>query len=405
MAPEYRTITVVSLTPEALVGEVVVPENEIEDEYAFRGDQYRTPERRDMDQLIYADEPAARKAQSALVEGADIVTYASDSGAVNADVVSMGLMSHADLLDEIADSVFALGEGGISEPLESPFGWHVFRVNTIEPESQTTLDEAYDEIAHDLALERAGDVLIELGNVLEDELAGGASLAEAAARLDLEVGHIEAVDAGGLGPAGVEAAGLPADREGFVRAAFAAEVGYETRLIDTADGGAFMLLVERITPPAARSLESVREAVIEAWRDVERQRTAGELAETLVAEAHSGKALEALAGARGLGVRATEPLGRRAIRTEPDVSPILIGKLFEATVGEVVTAPRPAGGHVVARLKEVIAAERHTDDDAYAQLKEGLRRGMGQDLMAQYQAHLADDLGVEVNQGSVEALF
>ena len=405
MAPEYRTITFVSLTPEALVAEVVVPENEIEDEYAYRGDQYLTPERRDIEQLIYADKAAALAGRKALLEGAEIVAFANESGALNADAVAMGLMGHVDLFEGIADPVFALAEGGISAPLESPFGWHVFRVNAIEPESQTTLEEARDEIEHDLALGRAGEVLIELGNALQDELAGGASLAEAAARLDLEVGRIEEMDVRGLAPAGVAAAGLPADREGFLRAAFEAEVGYETPLVDTADGGAFMLLVERVTPPAVRPLESVRDAAIEAWREAERRRAAGELAETLAAEVQSGKTLAALAGARGLGVRTTEPLGRRAGGVEADVSANLIARLFEASVGEVVTAPRTAGGHVVALLKEVVAAERRADDAAYDRLKEGLRRGMGQDLMAQYQSYLADDLGVEVNEGSIEALF
>ena len=405
MAPEYRTITLISLTPEALVAEVVVPENEIEDEYAYRGDQYLTPERRDIDQLIYADEAAALTVQTALAEGADIVTYADESGALNAGGVSMGSMSHTDLFDGIADAVFALAEGETTAPLQSPFGWHVIRVNTIEPESQITLEQAREEIERDLALERAGGVLIELGNALQDELAGSASLAEAAARLDLDVGQIEAVDAHGLAPAGVAAAGLPADRESFLSTAFAADVGYETPLVDTADGGAFMLLVERVTPPAARPLESVREVVIEAWRAVERQRAAGELAESLAEEARGGKTLAALAEGRGLGLRTTKPLGRSAGGVAPDVSANLISRLFEATAGDVVTAPHAAGGHVVAQLKEVVAAERHNDDAAFAQIREGLRRGMGEDLMAQYQAHLADDLGVEVNEGTVESLF
>ena len=405
MAPEYRTITFVSLTPEALVAEVVVPENEIEDEYAYRGDRYFTPESRDLEQLIYTDQAAALDARTALVEGADILALAGESGALNADGVAMGAMGRADLLEGIADPVFALAAGGISAPLESPFGWHVFRVKAMVPESQTPLEDVRDEIEHDLALERAGGVLIELGNALQDELAGGASLAEAAARLDLQVARVEAVDARGLAPAGVDAAGLPADREGFLRAVFEAGVGYETALVDTADGGAFMLRVERVTPPAVRPLETVREAAIVAWREVARSAAAAELAETLAAEAQSGQSLSALAGARGLGVRTTEPLGRSPAGAEPDVSATLIATLFEVAVGEVVTAPRPSGGHVVARLTEVIGAEHPSDDEEYARLKEGLRRGMGQDLMAQYQAHLADDLGVEVNEGTLESLF
>ena len=404
MAPEYRAITFVSMTPETLVAEVVVPENEIEDEYGYRGDQYFTPEQRDIEQLIYADETAALAARQALVEGADIAALAGTSGALNAGDVAMGPTSRADLPEEIADPVFALAEGGVSAPFESPFGWNVLRVTAIMPELQRTLADVRDEIEHDLALQRAATVLIEFGDTLQDELAAGATLAAAAARLDLAVGRVEAVDARGLTPSGVAAAGLPDDREGFLRAAFEAGLEYETPLIDTADGGAFMLLVERATPPELRPLESVREAAIEAWREGERRRAAENLAESLAAKALNGEPLGGLAAARGLSVRTTEALGRG--RGGPDISANLIAKLFEAAVGEVVTAPRTAdGGHVVARLIEVVPPERHGDDAGYARLKEGLGRGIGQDLMAQYQDYLAADLGVEVNQGRLDALF
>ena len=406
MAPEYRAITFVSLTPEDLVAEVVVAESEIEDEYAYRGDEYFTPEQRDIEQLIYGDQAAALQAWRQLIEGADIAALATTSGALNADSVALGLMRRGDLLEGIGEAVFALGQGEISQPIESPFGWHVFRINAIVQESQASLAEVRDEIERDLALQQAGEVVIELGDALQDELAAGDTLAQAAARLDLAVGHIEAVDARGLDRAGAEVAGLPSDRAGFLRAAFDAEVDYETPLIDTPRGDAFMLVVERITPPAARPLESVREAAIAAWKGGERARAAAARAETLAEAARRGQDLTALAAERGLGVRTTEPLGRRLGNADPDVSAGLIARLFDAEVGEVVTAPRPASqGHVVARLREVLAPDRRADDETYALIKEGLGRSIGQDLMAQYQAHLADDLGVEVNQGTLDTLF
>ena len=405
MAPEYRAITFVSLTPEDLLAEVFVAEDEIADEYAYRGDEYFTPEQRDVEQLIYSNRAAALKAWRQLVEGADIAALASDSGALNADSVVLGLMRHGDMLEGIGDAVFALGKGEVSAPLESPFGWHVFRINAIVPESQASLAEVRDEIRRDLALQQAGEVVIDLGNALQDELAAGDTLSQAAARLDLPVAHVEAVDARGLDRDGGEVAGLPADRAGFLRAAFEAELEFETPLIDSPRGDALMLVVERVTPPAARPLESVREAAIAAWKGLEIVRAAAARGETLAEAARLGQELSALAAQRGLSVRTTEPVGRQAGNADPDLSASLIARLFDAEMGEIVTAPRPAGnGHVVARLKEVLAPERG-DGDTFAQIREGLGRSIGQDLMAQYQAHLADDLGVEVNQGTLDTLF
>jgi peptidyl-prolyl cis-trans isomerase D len=54
-APEYRTLTFVTLEPEDLLDEVEVPEEQISTEYQDRIETYRTPERRTVTQLLATD--------------------------------------------------------------------------------------------------------------------------------------------------------------------------------------------------------------------------------------------------------------------------------------------------------------------------------------------------------------
>ena len=80
MAPELRSVTYIHVTPEDLIGEIEVSENELVAEYEARLDEYTAAERRTVDQLLYADEDAARLARDRLVGGEDINVVAAATG-------------------------------------------------------------------------------------------------------------------------------------------------------------------------------------------------------------------------------------------------------------------------------------------------------------------------------------
>ena len=130
-----------------------------------------------------------------------------------------------------------------------------------------------DGLSREMKLERAKDVLFELANKVEDELAGGAGLEETTQRLALKLRTLEAIDVTGRDKAGQPIADLPAATE-FLRAAFEADSGIETALTETDDGGYFILRVDRITPPSVRPLETVREEVAATWTARQRAETA-----------------------------------------------------------------------------------------------------------------------------------
>ena len=69
--------------------------------------------------------------------------------------------------------------------MRSPFGWHVLRVTGVEPAQSRPLDAVRDELRAALAQERAADLAFERANQVEDALAGGATLEEAAKRFGL----------------------------------------------------------------------------------------------------------------------------------------------------------------------------------------------------------------------------
>jgi hypothetical protein len=66
----------------------------------------------------------------------------------------MGAFERGQLPPELEAAAFALPDGGTSDPLETPLGYHVLRVESRQQGRPTTLDEARERVRDRLARER-----------------------------------------------------------------------------------------------------------------------------------------------------------------------------------------------------------------------------------------------------------
>ena len=404
MAPELRAVTYIHLTPEALVSEIEVTEDELIAEYEARIDGFIIAEQRTVDQLLYADEDAARLARNRLVDGEDITAVAVSTGALNANAISLGVLTRDGLPDDLAEHIFALAPQEVGRPFQTLLGWHVVQVTDATPGGVRSLDEVRDRLTRDVALRAAADALFGLSNSIVDELASGATLEEAAGRLAFDVIRIEAMDQRGRDAAGNPIAGLP-DGQSFVNFVFRSDVGFESSPEETSTGGYFIVRVDSAKPPAVRPLETVREQVGAHWfagqQEIAAQGAANETLELL----RAGRSFDSLAGDFDAGVSRTEPL-RRAGREPGAVSAALAGALFTLRRGEYTVAPLSDGtGYVVARLDEIVGVEPGANGDRLDQLRASLANALVGDLMSQYQVAVSGTIGVDINQGLADAVL
>ena len=134
----------------------------------------------------------------------------------------------------VADAAFSLKEGEVSAPVNGKFGVVLVTVLKIEPEVVKPLDVVAPFIHNDLALERARTKVQDIHDQIEDARAGGASLEEAAKKLNLSTVSFD-VDRSGRDPSGKLAATIPAAGN-VINAAFSSEVGADTYPVE-AEGG------------------------------------------------------------------------------------------------------------------------------------------------------------------------
>src|SRR5258708_3086170 len=200
-APEYRKLTVARVGPEEVLPKITITDQQIEDEYRARLSEFGTPEQRDVDQLLYTDEAAAKAAAEKLKSGTSFDQLATDNKQTP-EQTHIGAVTSSELMPELTNVIFALPEGGTSEPVHSPFGWHIVRVAKIVPGKEPGLAEVKDKVATDLKQRLAAYDAYDYSTKLEDAVANDPSREESAPKVCMTVIKVAAIDAQGRDPDG-----------------------------------------------------------------------------------------------------------------------------------------------------------------------------------------------------------
>ncbi|MGI9491106.1 MAG: SurA N-terminal domain-containing protein, partial [Geminicoccaceae bacterium] len=308
-APEYRKISFVTLEPKDLLDEVEIPEEDIQAAYDDREASYVTPEKRSVEQLLANDQEMAAKAEALIEEGKTFEEVAEERKDDGVSFTDLGTVTKAGMPAGLGDDAFAVNEGEVTAPIKSPFGYHLFKIKTVEAEEVTPFDEVRDELREELALIEAEDRLPSLATQLDDELAAGSAVQEAAEAVGLQTKMVDAVDRAGLNPSGAAVEDLAA-WSGLVRTAYEIEEGEPSLLEETDDGGYYVVQVDGITKERVKELDEVRDEVVEVWEEQQRRAGAKARAEEFLAKLQETASLDTLAADDGITIELIEPLKR-----------------------------------------------------------------------------------------------
>lgn len=400
-APELRSFAYLSIEAKDVAETVQVTDRELKDEYDARLSSYREPERRRVEQMLFPDQAAADAAFAKLRDGGNFSAVGKETLGQEAADLSLGLVTQAELPEEIGAPVFALAQGEISKPVQSPFGWHILRVGEIQPARERKFEEVKDELARELKLQRASDALYRIGTQVQDEIAGGASIDQLAEKLKVPVKRVAAMDARGRDVDGRPVPGLPQFRE-FLPFVNEVVPGGEPEVREMSEGAYIVVRVDGVTPATLRPFEAVQAGVLEAWRAVAQREQAEQAAKALIDKVKAGGDFAELARGAGAEVRSSGTFVRDGSGADRAVSSQLAAQLFAAKVGELAGGPAGDGrGYVVARLKSISAADAG-DAAARERLAKTLAAGYADDIATLYRSALEREYGVSINQQNVE---
>lgn len=387
--PEAKRITYASLLPEAIAKDMPVDDALLKEMYEDRIDEFVLPERRIVERLVYPDQAAADAARARLDAGADFEDLVAERG-LTLEAIDLGDMTR-DELGEAGEGVFTAEEGEVTGPLPTDLGPALFRVIAVLAAEETTFDEARGLLAIEIQTDAARRAIAHKVELVDDLLAGGASLEDLAEEAQLEIATLDFV-ASVQGEAPIE--GYPA----FRQAAQAVQADDYAEAIPLEDGGVVALRLDEVVPAAPIPFDEARDAVAADWRK-------DALAEALAARAAEIKAgIEGGAAIGSFGiVDVTPEIARDGfLANAPDN---LVADVFRMEEGAVSVVEGP-GFVAVVKLDSIQLAE--TEGEEAETLREALaaqaRQAISADAFTAFTNALTNEAGVMLDQSVINAI-
>jgi peptidyl-prolyl cis-trans isomerase D len=402
-APEYRKVTLLSLSPAAIAKPDDVSDADAKSYYEQHKSEFGKPEKREVKQIVFPSEEDAKAAREKIDKGESFADIAKARGLKPSDTDLGSVTKSMIIAPAIADAAFSLKPGEVSQPAKGAFGTVLVTVGKIEPGSQQSYEEVAAQIKRQLAESRAKNRIDELRDKIEDERAAGSTLAEAGKKLGLQARIIEAIDRSGRGPDGKPVADLP-QQPNVAAAVFASDVGVDNEALQLPSGGYLYYDVTSVTPSRERPLDEVKDQVAQRWRDDEIAKRLQAKADEMVGKLKSGGTLAQLASDAGLQVQKAANLQRG----KP--AGFLPEKLIAAAFSTAKDAPASAEGNqagerYVFRVTEISEPALDASSSETSTIKASLANSYADDITGEYVAHLEQQLGVSINQSVVDQVI
>lgn len=397
-APEYRKISFLVMTPDELAKWTTVSDEDARKVYEGTKAKYATPEKREVSQIVFPSEEEAKAARDKIAGGISFDDLAKERNLKPSDI-DLGVVTRSAIIDpKVADAAFALKTGEVSQPVKGTFGVVLVKVGKIEPGSQKSYADVAQTIKQEIALERAKKSVQDLHNKMEDERGGGASVIDAAKKLNLNAVTVEAVDRSGQAPDGQPVASIPKGLD-LVSQAFASDVGVDNETISY-NGGYVWFDVLGVTPSRERTLDEVKDQVEARWQTEQIASRLRAKAEEMVKKLGAGAKLADEAAQAGLKVETAKAFKRDG--SVAGLAPSVIAAAFRTAKDAAgQTEGASPSEWVVFRLTEIVDPPFDPKADDVQKLKTAIAPALADELVGQYVVKMENQIGVTINQAAV----
>lgn len=404
-APEFRRIKMVILSPEGLMRDVVIPDEDVAAYYQAHQADFVQPERRSVEVVIAADRDTALAIATPWIAGADWAGVQALAAERNASAAGLDAALPADFpAPDLAVAVFAAPVDQVTGPVQSNAGWDVFRVTKVVTVNQS-LAAAEPAIRARLGRERAADLVYARTTKLEDAIAADPTLDSIPAELGAE-GASGEMDVRGNTRAG-DPAPLPgpdALRPALIAAAFAQSKNELPHLTEGPEGSYWALIVEDAEAPQLKPYDQVATEVLEDWEADQRRHTQDIEAAKLLATVKAGANLADASIVQGLRVQRSAPVSRPDGRTASPVPEELAQSLFKLRPGEPTMIETP-GAFLVATVADVTAPVFGADPVAAGQMRTTLTQSLGGDVATIFASAVRSRVRPTINRTMLDSFI
>lgn len=396
MSPELRRFAALVTSVEDLKKEVEISEEELKAAYTDEKDTYDKPERRRIQQIAFKGRAAAEAAREALVKGSkNFLDVAKENGAKESDI-NLGMKAKKELIDpKVAEAAFKLERDAYSEVIDGLFATVIVRVIEIEPGLESTFEGSREEVREKLATKKAGELIQERADLVEEARNAGKTLKEIADSLKLRIFEVSGSDRDNKTADGKTAVDSE-DAADIIEAVFKAQPGVPSEAIELGKDGYAWIDVISADPPKEKPFDQVKDAVMTAWRESEQRRLVKEAADKLVERVKAGEDIATIATEAGGTTETVEDI-RRTV-SPPGLTQEAVELAFTLPLNgaaSALTADR--GTRTVMKVIKITPAADPTATEKDKIVSE-MRRNLQNDMLIAYVTDLQERLGVKINE-------
>jgi peptidyl-prolyl cis-trans isomerase D len=400
--PERVRAQYLELSAADLARQAAVSDADVKKLYESHASQYRVPEERRVSHILIAvpadakpaeREAARKKAEQILAElrkspqrfAALAKKYSQDPGSAQ-NGGDLGLFGRGMMVKPVEDAAFALKEGETSGIVESEYGYHIIKLNGIQPARARTLDEVRPELVAEIqkqkGTQRFAEAAESFTNMVYEQ---SDSLEPAAERYKLPLhttGWISKDKAPGV-----------LNNKRLLNALFSDDAIRNKRNTDAIEVGSDKLVAARVLEHQAASLQKYEAVKAQIEKELRRREAAA------LAAKDGAALLEKLRQGEGAGLKwgKEHRVSRRAAEGLSEATLRLIVSANVSKLPAYVGAAAGDQGYAIYRISKVIEPAGKTDQQKAADLQR-IARVDGQ---AEYQAYvdnLRSSTDVEIDE-------
>jgi peptidyl-prolyl cis-trans isomerase D len=392
---------------------LVITDEEVESFYRLNFNLYNTPEQRSARHILI--KTSAEDSEDVLSEklnraeqvlemaktGEDFSELAKQfsedpTGPIGGD---LGLFSRGRMVKPFDDAVFALNEGEISDIVETQFGFHVIKVEKVEPAHTRTLEEAKDEITLQLQKQKGNERAFTGATEAYEKIILAGSLEKFSQQnTDITVNKTEFFPRKSPEKSGFTEGMI--NEPAFLNAAFTLNKGELSSLIETAKGYAIIFATDKKVPEIA-PLDDVKEQVQQDYISVKSETMAQETAQEVLASLKEQGSVDLVAEATKHG-KSLENSGyiTRNGSTDSNLPNQIVTLGFELSEEtpfpeEIVSA---YGAFYVFRVMEIRQPSPELYNEKEKEFKTALLERKKGTLLASWLANLRSKAEIEINE-------
>ncbi len=283
--------------PEDYAARVTLSEDDIRDYYESNLDEFNLPKtvearhiliKADQNANAEQDESARKKAEEIFKlakEGQDFAELARkySEGPTKAKGGYLGTFRREEMVKPFSDKAFSMNAGDISEPVRTAFGWHIIKVEKVNPAKTLSLDEAEADIRKKLMADRSKNIAYDEAEAVYDATFESQNLDSIAADRNLKIQTTEFFTQKNP-PREIKNAAR------FAATAFNLPINELSAVQDFADGYYLLEVIDKVQPQIPE-LKTVEQKVSDDLLKEKQDQRARDEANSLLTELKNGQTL------------------------------------------------------------------------------------------------------------------